>query len=374
MLSHETAQAIVTRTMEILPYNINVMDERGIIIGSGDPNRIGSLHGGAQQIQRVADKLTISEQDNHVWQGVKPGVNMPIHFHGETIGTVGITGAPEEVTPFGQLVKMTAEMILEQTYLIEQIQFDERIQREFVFQWINEELTGNALKEKAESLAVDLHRPRRVLLLESQTPLDPASKRQDANRIEKMLKPQLQAHDLIAVFHDQVIIIKDCTHSDVTLTLSHWQRNILPASVHIAAGNQATEPREVPISFYQAGRTLSASSDECNEDTIHYYQDYMIDALLQYTTEDERCYRYFSLSELNHLLKDQPVLKKTLREFIAHNGFIGDTAAALFIHRNTLQYRLNKITEETGKDPRNLQDLLYLYAALKISSAKPRTT
>ena len=33
----------------------------------------------------------------------------------------------------------------------------------------------------------------------------------------------------------------------------------------------------------------------------------------------------------------------------------------LFIHRNTLKYRLDKIQELTGKNPRSFQDLFYLY-------------
>ena len=35
-LSKTTAQKIVLEMMNVVPYNINVMDENGIIIGSGD--------------------------------------------------------------------------------------------------------------------------------------------------------------------------------------------------------------------------------------------------------------------------------------------------------------------------------------------------
>ncbi|MGQ7180384.1 sugar diacid recognition domain-containing protein, partial [Escherichia coli] len=41
------AQDIVARTMRIIDTNINVMDARGRIIGSGDRERIGELHEGA---------------------------------------------------------------------------------------------------------------------------------------------------------------------------------------------------------------------------------------------------------------------------------------------------------------------------------------
>ena len=41
------AQDIVDRTMRIIPFNVNVMDGRGIILGSGETSRIGELHSGA---------------------------------------------------------------------------------------------------------------------------------------------------------------------------------------------------------------------------------------------------------------------------------------------------------------------------------------
>ncbi|MGL4833544.1 MAG: sugar diacid recognition domain-containing protein, partial [Shewanella sp.] len=48
MLSKNIAQKIVDRVMTALNYSINVIDENGIIIGSGDPSRINDIHEGAQ--------------------------------------------------------------------------------------------------------------------------------------------------------------------------------------------------------------------------------------------------------------------------------------------------------------------------------------
>ena len=38
-LDRHLAQDIVNRAMAILPYNVNVMDRQGVIIGSGDAER-----------------------------------------------------------------------------------------------------------------------------------------------------------------------------------------------------------------------------------------------------------------------------------------------------------------------------------------------
>ncbi|HMU17861.1 MAG TPA: sugar diacid recognition domain-containing protein, partial [Thauera aminoaromatica] len=47
LLDASLAQSIVDRAMQILRTNVNVMDERGLIIASGDRARIGSRHEGA---------------------------------------------------------------------------------------------------------------------------------------------------------------------------------------------------------------------------------------------------------------------------------------------------------------------------------------
>ena len=47
LLNSALAQDIVTRTMKIIPYNVNVMDASGSIVASGNQARIGELHTGA---------------------------------------------------------------------------------------------------------------------------------------------------------------------------------------------------------------------------------------------------------------------------------------------------------------------------------------
>ncbi|GAK83570.1 sugar diacid utilization regulator SdaR [Vibrio ponticus] len=43
-LNETIARQIVERTMKIIPYSVNVMDEFGRIIGSGDPTRLRQRH------------------------------------------------------------------------------------------------------------------------------------------------------------------------------------------------------------------------------------------------------------------------------------------------------------------------------------------
>ena len=46
-LNTAIAQKIVQRTMKIIENSVNVMDENGIIIASGNPSRLNQKHTGA---------------------------------------------------------------------------------------------------------------------------------------------------------------------------------------------------------------------------------------------------------------------------------------------------------------------------------------
>lgn len=58
--------------------------------------------------------------------------------------------------------------------------------------------------------------------------------------------------------------------------------------------------------------------------------------------------------------KESADLLDTLRTYLHRDGSISAVSAELNIHRNTLQYRLKRIRDLTGKDPRHLFDLFEL--------------
>ena len=60
-------------------------------------------------------------------------------------------------------------------------------------------------------------------------------------------------------------------------------------------------------------------------------------------------------------------LMRTLAAWFRHHSHPMATARALHIHRNTLDYRLQKIAELTGLDLDDTDDRLLLYVALQLN-------
>ncbi len=61
-----------------------------------------------------------------------------------------------------------------------------------------------------------------------------------------------------------------------------------------------------------------------------------------------------------------PALRRALDAFVAADLHVVTAAKALFLHPNSLRYRLARIAKSTGRDPRRVADLLELIAAARI--------
>ena len=63
-------------------------------------------------------------------------------------------------------------------------------------------------------------------------------------------------------------------------------------------------------------------------------------------------------------------LLTTLHAYLAADARITGTARRLTVHPNTVKYRLRRIRELTGYDPRAIDDLVVLYLALKLQASR----
>ena len=112
MIDALLAKKFIERITQYTEYNVNIMDEKGIIIASKNTSRIGTFHEVALQIIQ-GDKDTIIVDNENTQFGVKKGVNMAIYYKKRKEGVIGITGDPDEVMPIALVIKMSVEVMLE---------------------------------------------------------------------------------------------------------------------------------------------------------------------------------------------------------------------------------------------------------------------
>lgn len=406
VLDQQIAKQIVSRTMKIIGHNINVMNAQGVILGSGDLKRIGSTHEGALLAIAQDRNVEISLEVASGLHGVKNGINLPLHYQGQIIGVVGITGEPSELVHYGQLLKMTAEMIVEQANLQDQLQWKNRQREEFILQLIKAQTDDDEqLHRWAKQLDIDISLPRVAAIIEisekhqhaspktissfnevENTKLDRYEHNPRVSETLKQVLHLLQNPDrgnLIAMTSmSQLVILKPAFLDGKQWVPELENQRIdkllqrLPAQMDlnfkIALGHFFPEKGGIARSYQTAQETLSIGKQLNSEATKYLFEDYSLQVLLSGLKHDWRGHAlaapYLQLAKAD---KNRQ-LRKTLAAYITHFGDAQQCANALFIHRNTLRYRLDKIQQLTKTDIQSLHGLLSLYLGQLIGTSENR--
>ena len=106
------------------------------------------------------------------------------------------------------------------------------------------------------------------------------------------------------------------------------------------------------------------------ESRCYFYQDLMLPVLLDSLRGDWQANELARPLARLKALDNNGLLRRTLAAWFRHNVQPLATSKALFIHRNTLEYRLNRISELTGLDLGNFDDRLLLYVALQLDEER----
>lgn len=369
ILDHTLAQQIVDRTMSIIGHNINVMNAAGTIIGSGEAERIGQKHDGAVLALNHGDSLELDEQSCQSLQGVKPGINMLLHFKGEVVGVVGVTGKPEQIRAFAQLVKVTAELTIEQASLVEQLQWDRRHQEEFVSAWLNQQLNDSDLHDWAQRLCIDLVTQRVAVVIELIADNAPVS----LSKVREVVDVLYRSEDkpLVAIMSmNEIVVLKPLRSSSTSNSdqsvLERIQRRLTANQiddVRLAIGQYFDGAKQLPLSYQSAKQVLAVGRRSHPEQTTLSFSEYRIPVLLAPLADSWQGEQLAQAMTSLASADKSGQLVKTLEAYFHANGNANDCANALFIHRNTLRYRLDKISEVTGISTHHFTGLVELYIA-----------
>lgn len=125
----------------------------------------------------------------------------------------------------------------------------------------------------------------------------------------------------------------------------------LGIKVKIGVGNPVANFESINTSYLQAKKALELGA-EIADKSVYTYTEILPLKMISSLTEKEKIE---FLKPFKQILKNEE-LSVTAKEFLNNDLNSKRTAEKLFIHRNTLTYRLNKIEKEIGLDLRNFGD------------------
>lgn len=366
----EIAQNIVEEMKKIINQEINYFDKNAIIIASTDENRLGRFHGGARKVLDEKTDLII-HYDNQ-YEGAKKGINVPVYFVNEIVGVIGITGEKEDVEKYGMIIQRMTEILIKEAYLIEQDNIQVESTRKYIEDLLfSRRVDDKLLKNRGDILGIDTSIPRIVVLSkvfneDNEIIFSPIENEKILGIFKKHIRNDKQnlmvqsGTNIIMILRKNTIFENEKILEDIYNEI----RKNYKANLYFGIGEVSNSPNEIKRSYKEAKKALDINI-AFRKQRIIYYKDLDLGLIINNIPED------VAMEYTNKVFKnleedDIREYKELIDCFIKHNGSIKATSQELFIHKNTLQYRLNKLKELTGYDPRSIDGIIVLFLSFLI--------
>lgn len=370
-ISKTSAQQIVEEIGKLVKQNINLMDESGYIIASNDHTRIGHFHEGAYRIiQNHLSEFYITPELERSLPRVRRGINLPIEVDGKPEGVIGITGTYEEVIRYGQIVKKMAEILIRERIRMDEERLDLRIRSRFLEDWVLSDGLSNerALSERGLALGIDIGLPRRCMLVsvrELHVYTRDLEGQQFIEHVENAVNGHMAQYRGTIILRNagrQILLVNRRSTEDM-IALANRLTEELYSQFHtqIIVGIDGDAP-DIHAAYLQANRAWRAAihskNDRISYDTLD--TELILDQISQKAKSQylQKIFGQCSAAEL----REHATL---LEAYFEAEGSLKGAAEALFIHKNTLQYRLRQLAQITGLDVRKPSNAPALYMAVQ---------
>lgn len=361
-------QKIAEEIGETIHKNINIMDETGCIIASTDAGRIGMFHTGAIELLNSSLPELIIEKDSN---GAKNGINLPLTIEDKNIGVVGITGRVEEVRELGNVIKkMTEIMILDWCRTNQKKAIDDQ-KRSFAVELLFGD-DEEKLEFGIELLGMDMGQPRIVVVTDitfRSAHYNNEDSQEMMENITRKIKKSVESDNkqqlIVAMGMKVISIYNSCDVEKVYQDVKKIKGQVetaYPCILYSGIGSPGIGKKEIQWSYKEAGNACGYAKIVDNE-FIKVYSNGDLRLLL---TDISPKKRSDYLEGIYKNCDDEQIgeINKCLKSYLKNNGSIQRTAQELYIHKNTLQYRLGKIKSVTGYDPRILNEAIPLIMAV----------
>lgn len=385
-ISVHNARVIADEMKKLIGRDINIMDERGIILASTNPSRSGTLHEGAARVMREKLSLLVVENDES-GRGMQQGINLPIVSGGRPVGVIGITGPPSEVSLFGSIIKRMTELMIDNIRQNDRTDLADREKRDFLEEWIfADKPNWERLRIRGSRFGFDTEKPCLVALLRIVPAAEFAAENADENaddnaegvhmeialgRIRERLCENPCCHAMI--FRGRILMLFYQTSGAQAIEelteICRFLENLY--GFFLCGGMSSEDSGEADIRrSYAEAEIACALSGRAGHGTIVPYDRYSPEFIAWNMPGKVRQRLYRSVFGFPHSPEDMEEMLQTIRLYFEYNGDIREISARMYIHENTFRYRINRLKNRTGYDLRKPAESMVLFFAMLGSSDK----
>ena len=269
-------------------------------------------------------------------------------------------GSGEDIYMIGKMAAFQVQSLL--------VAYKERFDKDnFIKNLLLDNLLLVDIYSRAKKLHIPVDASRVVMIVEGGS--------KDSNALE-LIRTSFGGccRDFVtAVDENNVIIVKELPENDGNREIEKTARNIIAllekeetGSVRISYGTVIREIKEVSRSYKEAKMALDVGKIFFDERNVIAYSELGIGRLI-YQLPIPLC-RMFIREIFGGKSPDDfdEETLVTINKFFENSLNVSETSRQLFIHRNTLVYRLDKLQKSTGLDLRVFEDAITFKIALMV--------
>lgn len=350
MISNQILQSTIDGLKAITRVDLRVLDIEG--------KTLASTYAESDEYEPAVRSFIESSSDSQIIQGCHL-FKIYDEYHLEYI--LLVQGGSEEVTTVGKLAVFQIQSLL--------VAYKERFDKDnFVKNLLLDNLLLVDIYNRAKKLHIDTGVRRTVFVVE-------VLSEKDMNALERVRTLfSGKGRDFItAVDEKNVIVVKEVGANDGYMEAEKFAREMLEVlkaegmeKLHVAYGTIVGDIKEVSKSYKEAKLALDVGKIFFHEKDVIAYNTLGIGRLI-YQLPIPLCKMF--IREIFEGKSPDDFDEETLTtidKFFENSLNVSETSRQLYIHRNTLVYRLDKIQKSTGLDLRVFEDAITFKIALMV--------
>ena len=350
MISNQVLQSTLEGLKAISRVDLCVMDTEGILLAS--------TFEGADQFRDSVLGFVVSPADSQVISGYQ---FFKVLDESQIEYILIATGNGDDVYMIGKMASFQLQTLL--------VAYKERFDKDnFIKNLLLDNLLLVDIYNRAKKLHIDTDARRVVFILEVSHEKENSS----IEQVRSLFNPK--GNDFItAVDEKSIIVVRELEDQESYPemdTLAGQILDVLPeekkADAVIAYGTIVGEIKDVSRSYKEARMALNVGKIFFSDSKVIAYSSLGIGRLI-YQLPIPLC-RMFIREIFENKSPDDfdEETLTTINKFFDNNLNVSETSRQLYIHRNTLVYRLDKLQKSTGLDLRVFEDAITFKIALMV--------
>jgi len=351
-MSNRLFQSIVHQMKDAVDRIIGVVDENGSVLACSELSRIGeSISGIKEELLYTNDKFFLNGY-----------TYCPINNHSKTEYIVFVEGEDNMSENLATLMCVSLSNI--------KALYDEKYDKSsFVKNIILDNILPTDIYVKSKELHLNADTPRIVYLIKF-------SQKADIIPIDVIqnLFPDKNKDYVLTVGESDVVLVRELKSVIEAKEAEKVAKSIVDTvnsefyiKVTVGIGTVVESIRDLAKSYKESQIAIEVGKVFDNEKSIINYQSLGIGRLI-YQLPSTLCEMFlqevFKRGALEALDRETLV---TIQAFFENNLNVSETSRKLFVHRNTLVYRLEKIKKLTGLDLREFDHAITFKVALMVN-------